>query len=146
MEEELVNYGSEIYSSIKKIQIVLTSVRDFYIAEGEFKKFQGQREDAYFETKNPTKCNSFIECDYRDVYDKDKIVRYFARLASDNPCGIEFRFQDRSDCITFKVYPESLTVESKVFVKEIYEKFNNEIKNFSILYTSKDAYLKKMRI
>ncbi|MDD2496363.1 MAG: hypothetical protein PHE29_14395 [Tissierellia bacterium] len=146
LEEELIKYGSDIFYSINQIQAVLTSDRTLYVDGCQFKQYQGQRKDAHFETINPTDCRRSIEFDYRDFYDKDRIFKCFSCLKSDEPCNIEFRLQTKNDCITYKVSPNSLTVEPEIFVEKMYEKFNSEIKEFSRLYASKIELLKKIEI
>lgn len=144
LEKELINYGSNMFDSITNIHKVLTSDRSFYKDQGQFKQHQGQSETAHFETFNPTECRNFIGLDYRDFYNKDKIIEAFSRLVSDNKCAIEFRLQTNSTCITYTIYPEGLTVSPEVFIENIYKKLDIEVKNFSRLVSSKNRYLQQI--
>jgi hypothetical protein len=144
LEEELVNYGADLFDSIRNIHNVLISDRSLYKEQGQFKEYQGQSNTDHFETLNPTECKSYTYCDYRDFYDKEEITRAFSRLTCDKSCAIEFRLQTDRVCITYKVYPEGLTVSPEEFIKNIYSKFNAEIKDFSRLASAKSDNLKQI--
>lgn len=144
LEQELVSYGADLFDSIKNIHNVLISDRNLYKEQGQFKKYQGQSDTVHFETFNPWKCQRFIQCDYRDFYNKDKVAKVFSQLTSDKTCAIEFRFQNNSDCISYKVYPEGLSETSEVFIEKIYTRFDAEIKDFSRLALAKTDYLKRI--
>lgn len=140
LEEKAVNYGSKVFYAIDQFHNALANDISLYSDGSKFKKYQGAPENAHFETANPTNCNSFIECDYRDFIDREKIETLFLRLEGE-PCALEFRLQTQSKVLTYKIYPQSINCSIDVFLQKIYAKFETEIDKFKELCNQKEALL-----
>lgn len=145
LEKKAVNYGSQVFYLINNLHNVLTEDMSMYVDGSGFKKYQGSTEKNYFETANPTQCKSHIQCDYRDLLDMEYTIKLFERLISDNPCGIEFRLQTRNHVLSYMIYPESLTCSIQEFLQKMYEKFDNEITEFSEVLILKEVLLTEIR-
>ena len=135
LEKEAFNYGTMMHETIEKIHDILTRDLTLYCEGHRF--IPSERMDN-FETANPSQCarpyqerpftTSF---GYGFFFDKRKTAELFHK-AFTNECYVEFLYESKQRNISFKLHPQGVMNKDK-FISVIYERFNDEIKDFNKL-------------
>lgn len=145
LEEKILNYSWDLKRHIPDIHKALISNLELYCDGFGFDKHHSDRNsEAYFETSNPTNCNSFFIRNYYIFYNKE-LFKGMLEDIKKHSSAIEFSKGNPIE-FSFKLFPESLNVGTEEYINHIFSNFKLKIPEYENLCNEQNRLIKEIDV
>jgi hypothetical protein len=132
LEKEVMNYGAELENASGEIHSELLNHLDL-LKEGyqfeENSRNKGQK--IYLKSVNPTACNSYRSCTYRDIFCKTRFQKLVLDMENLNTCAVQFQSKGNPPGYSFTLYPGGLAVSTNEFLRILEKSFEEHVKGYA---------------
>lgn len=145
LENEVMNYSSNLTRHIPEIHATLISDLKIYKDGYTFKKYQGNTsETSHFETANPEQCKSFWPRNYRDFYYREEVLKLFHQMDESSSTAIEFTAGGNPTTYSAKIYPKGIAISIDEYIGFLFSALENNVEEFNGLCNKKEMLILKI--
>lgn len=145
LEMQIMNYSYDLKCKIPEIHAALISNLEIYQEGYKFINYRGNSNDtSHFETANPKKCNSFWPRNYRDLIERQKIIKLLQDMDASQTTALEFTSGDNPITYSAKLYPGGIKINIDQYVEHLFTKFEKEVPGFNELCNQKNHLITKI--
>ena len=145
LEKKVLSFGSDKDYLAKDIHGVLLDklslLKEGYTFE-EYAHNKGKRN--CFKTSNPTGCNSYRSCSYKDFFNANKLTKLLDDWDTKKEYALQFRAKGNPAEYSFCLYPDSLKVTSNEYTQAIIKDFSEKVKGYQDVDITKQQLLKEI--
>lgn len=153
LEMQVLSFGSDKDYLAKDIHGVLLDnlplLKDGYAFE-EYARNKGKKNS--LKTANPTGCNAYRFCSYKDFFSADKLKKLLNEWEAKKEYALKFSSKGNPPDYSFCLYPDSLNVTVDEFIQALVKDFSVKVKGYRDAEATKnqllidiDKLLKKLR-
>lgn len=143
LEVKVLSFGSDKDYLAKDIHVVLLDnlslLKEGYAFE-EYSHNKGKRNA--LKTANPTGCNAYRTCSYKDFFSTDKLKKLLDEWDSKKDYALKFSSKGNPPDYSFCLYPDSLNVSVNDFIQALVKDFGEKVKGYRDTEATKKQLLK----